>query len=60
MNSIATFLALLLAVFLAAFVPSAAAFDAGDAIMLIIGLVALVVVVFAVLGCVARRSQTSA
>lgn len=60
MNSVATFVALLLAVFLATFVPSAAAFDAGDAIMLIIGLVALVVVIFAVLGCVARRGQTSA
>lgn len=60
MNSFATFVALLLAVFLAAFVPSAAAFDGGDAVMLIIGLIALVVVIFAVLGWVARRGQTSA
>lgn len=52
-----SFLALLLAVVLASFVPSVAAFDAGDAIMLIVGLIALFVVIFAVLGCVARRSS---
>jgi hypothetical protein len=60
MNSIATFFALLVAVFMAAFVPSAAAFDAGDGIMLTVGLIAAFVVIFAILGCVARRGQTTA
>jgi uncharacterized membrane protein len=60
MNSFATFVALLIAVFMATFVPSAAAFDAGDAIMLIVGLIALFVVIFAILGCISRRGQTSA
>lgn len=60
MNSFATFLALLVAVFMASFVPSAAAFDAGDGIMLFVGLVALFVVIFAILGCIARRGQPSA
>lgn len=60
MNSVAVFVALVIAVFMATFVPSAAAFDAGDGIMLAVGLVALFIVIFAILGCISRRGQASA
>lgn len=60
MNSIATFIALLIAVFMATSVPSAAAaMDAGGVIMLITGLIIAIVLIFAILGCVARRGQAS-
>jgi len=59
MNSVATFFALLLAVFMATSVPSAAAaMDAGGVIMLITGLIILIVLIFAILGCIARRGQS--
>lgn len=49
-----------LAVILALFVDRAHAFDAGDGIMLFLGLVLGILGIFAILGCIARRSSSSA
>lgn len=53
---IRTFVTLALAIIMTAFVDKAHAFDAGDGIMLFLGLVLGILGIFAILGCIARRS----
>ena len=48
-----------LVVIMTLFVEKAHAFDAGDGIMLFLGLVLGILGIFAILGCIARRSSGS-
>lgn len=50
---------LVLVLVMTVFVNGAQAFDAGDGIMLFLGLVLGILGIFAILGCVARRSGSS-
>lgn len=56
---IRTFITLALVLIMATFVDKAHAFDAGDGIMLFLGLVLGILGIFAILGCIARRSSGS-